>query len=70
MSRWLALLTLVLAALVAVLPGEPAVAQDGVTPLRVEVAVTGTLTADRWGRLAVPRQPTPEDWGLKLVLKD
>jgi hypothetical protein len=34
------------------------------------VGTTGTLTADRWGRLAVPRQPTPEDWGLKLVLKD
>ena len=28
----------------------------------------GTLDSDRWGRIAVPRLPTPEDWGLKLVL--
>lgn len=34
----------------------------------VPVGTTGTLNSDRWGRIAVPRQPTPEDWGLKLVL--
>jgi hypothetical protein len=36
----------------------------------VPVGAAGTLNADRWGRIAVPRQPTPEDWALKLVLKD
>ena len=34
----------------------------------IPVGAIGTLTADRWGRIAVPRQPTLEDWGLKLVL--
>ena len=29
----------------------------------------GLLDSDRWGRIAVPKLPTPEDWGLKLVLR-
>ncbi len=33
------------------------------------VGEKGTLDSDRWGRIAVPKPPTPDDWGLKLVLR-
>jgi hypothetical protein len=46
MSRRISVLVvMVLLASVAALPGASVTAQDTVTPLRVEVAVTGTLTA-------------------------
>jgi hypothetical protein len=35
----------------------------------IPVGTTGTLEAERRGRIEVPKQPTPEDWGLKLVLR-
>jgi hypothetical protein len=46
MSRWMSgLVIVVLLVSVAALPSAPVTAQDMITPLRVEVAVTGTLTA-------------------------
>jgi Protein of unknown function (DUF4038)/Domain of unknown function (DUF5060) len=32
------------------------------------VAAGGSLKSDRWGRIAIPRQPSAGDWGLKLVI--
>jgi len=29
----------------------------------------GALTADRWGRIAVPSKPSDADWGLRLLAR-
>jgi hypothetical protein len=46
MSRWISILAMVVLFVVVVVPGAPVGAQD-IMPLQVEVAVTGTLTADQ-----------------------
>ncbi len=46
MPRWISGIVVVIV-LLAMLPGAAVSAQSDVTPLRVEVAVTGTLTADQ-----------------------
>jgi hypothetical protein len=35
-----------------------------------QVEPDGTLTSDRWGRISIPKLPTQDDWGLKLVLPE
>ena len=30
-------------------------------------AASGSMKSNRWGRIAIPRQPSAGDWGLKLV---
>ncbi len=36
----------------------------------IPVEPGGTLISDRWGRIAIPKLPTQNDWGLKLVLPE
>ena len=46
MTRWLSGIV-AMAVLLLMVPGAAVKAQGDITPLRVEVAVTGTLTADQ-----------------------
>ena len=36
----------------------------------IPVVEEGTLTSSRFGKIAIPRPPSADDWGLRLALKE